>query len=190
MENINNPKLSVSDFKCSPMSPFRKAEESNSGVYIIDGDEASGVILTRNQYESLYDEIEDLYERIDEFTVKERLADNDRKLIPVSDVIGFDLKDIEFDENDGRLGIIQGPRWQIKSATGVNVSGYYKLLFGKGISNPFSSIFSNHISLAVFKSSIASPCVPPEPSRPSNSSKWATKYKELSTSRLDVTFSV
>ncbi len=36
-----------------------------------------------------------------ESIVKERLANDDREAIPVADVIGHDLKDVEMDENDG-----------------------------------------------------------------------------------------
>lgn len=101
MKIMDVPMKSVSDIKRSPMSIFEEARESNNGVYILNRNEVVGVALTRDQYESIYNELESLYDKIDELTVKERLADKSREMVPVNDVIGFDLNDVKTDDNDG-----------------------------------------------------------------------------------------
>ncbi|WP_411843753.1 hypothetical protein [Salinicoccus sp. HZC-1] len=101
MKIMNVPMKSVSDIKRSPMRIFERAKESNNGIYILNRNQVVGVVLTRNQYESIYNEMESLYDKIDELTVRERLADNNRETIPVNDVISFDLNDVKADENDG-----------------------------------------------------------------------------------------
>lgn len=108
MKILNVPHKSISDVKQSPMSIFKEADETNNSVYIFNRGSVAGVMLTQEQYESineeieaLNEEIEALYDQVDELIVKERLADPDRGSIPVNEVIGMNLDDIEFDENDG-----------------------------------------------------------------------------------------
>ncbi|KKK33931.1 hypothetical protein WN59_10005 [Salinicoccus sediminis] len=101
MKIMDVPMKSVSDIKRSPMSIFEEAKTSENGVYIFNRNEVVGVALTREQYESIHKEIENLYDRIDELTVKERLANDNRQAISAKDVIGFDLNEEKIDENDG-----------------------------------------------------------------------------------------
>ena len=101
MKILDVPHKSISDVKRAPMDIFKEAEELNNGVYIFNRNKVAGVILTQEQYESLNNEIEALYERIDEMEVKSRLADSDRGRVPVNEVIGYDLSSDELDEDDG-----------------------------------------------------------------------------------------
>ena len=83
------------------MTIFKEAEERNNGVYIFNRDKVAGVVLTQEQYENMNNEIEALYDRIDELIVKERLKDTNVKTYSVEEATGINLDDIELDENDG-----------------------------------------------------------------------------------------
>lgn len=101
MKTLDVPFKSITDIKKSPMGIFNEAKKSNNGVYILNNNKTVGVALTVEQYKTMNDKIESLYDRIEELVLKERLQDKNRGSIPVNDVIGMDIDDIEFDENDG-----------------------------------------------------------------------------------------
>jgi|TARA_B100000809_G_C15105352_1_gene518526 PHD/YefM family antitoxin component YafN of YafNO toxin-antitoxin module len=101
MKTLDVPFKSISDVKKSPMTIFKEAEERNNGVYIFNRDKVAGVVLTQEQYENMNNEIEALYDRIDELIVKERLKDTNVKTYSVEEATGINLDNIELDENDG-----------------------------------------------------------------------------------------
>lgn len=101
MDLFNIPHKSISDVRQSPMNVFKETSESNNAVYIFKRNSVAGVMMTQEQFESMNAEIEALYDQIDELVVERRLAEPERGSIPVNEVIGMDLDDIEFDENDG-----------------------------------------------------------------------------------------
>ncbi|MBO0421462.1 prevent-host-death protein [Enterococcus plantarum] len=55
MKNVEkkNASFSVTDVKQSPMTIFKKAKETNKGVYIYNRNKVAGVMLTVEQYEAL-----------------------------------------------------------------------------------------------------------------------------------------
>ncbi|WP_017548140.1 hypothetical protein [Salinicoccus carnicancri] len=57
----NERSMYVSDFERTSMNAFDKAPESGDAVFIMDGQESRGVVLTKEKYESLQSEIEGLY---------------------------------------------------------------------------------------------------------------------------------
>ena len=101
MKILDVPYTNLSDIKKSPRMVFDTARETDSGVYVFKNSKPLGVVLTTEQYEGLNDEIEKLYDKIDELTVKERIINEDEKTYSVEDATGVKLEDVEFDENDG-----------------------------------------------------------------------------------------
>lgn len=101
MKTLNVPIINLTELKTSPGSAFDLARESNSGVYVFKNNKPYGVVLTVEQYEGLHSEIDGLYEKIDEFSLRERLADTDLKTYTEKEVLGDRLKDVTYDENDG-----------------------------------------------------------------------------------------
>ena len=101
MKIMDVPFKSISDVKRAPMGVFNEARESRNGVYILNNNKAVGVALTPEQYESMSKEIESLYDRIDELTVKARLAEPNIKTYTEEEVLGNRLDDVTYDENDG-----------------------------------------------------------------------------------------
>lgn len=101
MENLNVPIKSITEVKKSPMSIFQEAHEKNNGVYIFNRDKIAGVVLTQNQYEAMNNEIMYLREKLEEFTIVNRLKDKNAGILSFEEVTGESLGNINLDENDG-----------------------------------------------------------------------------------------
>lgn len=85
---LNTPISNISDVKKSPMDIFRRADEEDKGVYIFNRNEIAGVMITQKQYESLNEEADRLYDRIDELIAEKRLLDKNTTVISDIEVRG------------------------------------------------------------------------------------------------------
>lgn len=98
------PKGSISDVKKSPMDIFKKAEELEQGVYILNRDNVAGVMLTQQHYEALIQKIDDLEEELLDYEVSLRLkaqdAQKDVRTFSLEDVMGKELAEAEYDPDD------------------------------------------------------------------------------------------
>lgn len=103
----NIAKGSITDVKKSPMDVFKKSEELNQGIYILNRNDVAGVMLSKDFYEQLLTRIEELEEVAFETEAARRIATHDAQENPITytleEVMGKDLADMEFDpdEDDG-----------------------------------------------------------------------------------------
>lgn len=101
MRTLDIPTTSISEVKRSPMEAFHKAAEEAAGVYVFNRDKVAGVMVTKEQYESLNHTIEDLYDRLAELTAQARLL-MDLPTFSDEEVRGNVAKQtLVLDENDG-----------------------------------------------------------------------------------------
>ena len=102
MHTLDIPTASITDLKKSPDSVFNLAATTNNAVYVFNRGSVSGVMLTREQYESLNRRIEDLEERLLDAEVAQRLSASNVKLYSDASVRGKIAKVIPvLDEYDG-----------------------------------------------------------------------------------------
>lgn len=98
------PKGSISDVKKSPMDIFKKAEELEQGVYILNRDNVAGVMLTQQHYEALIQKIDELEEELLDYEVSRRLkaqnVQKDAKTFSLEDVMGKELAEAEYAPDD------------------------------------------------------------------------------------------
>ena len=73
-QTMDVPTASITEVKKSPGSVFGLAEATNNAVYVFNRGSVSGVMLTKEQYESLNRQIEELEERLLDVEVARRLA--------------------------------------------------------------------------------------------------------------------
>lgn len=99
---FNTPITHISDVKRSPMDVFKKAAEEGKGIYIFNGKDIAGVMLTQKQYESFIEEADALYDQIAELTAEKRLLAEDSAIYSDSDVRGSIVNNLPvLDESDG-----------------------------------------------------------------------------------------
>lgn len=101
MENRERITIDISKFQRDPVNAFNTAEREQTVVHVIDGDKVAGVLMSKAQYEFALDEIESLYDVIDELTVNENLANSDEKTFSVDDAVYEKIKELKLDENWG-----------------------------------------------------------------------------------------
>lgn len=99
MENSERITIDIAEFKKDPENAFKTAENEQSVVHVIDGDQVAGVLMSKAQYEFARDEIESLYDVIDELTVNENLANSDEKTFSVDDAAYEKIKELQLDED-------------------------------------------------------------------------------------------
>jgi len=102
MEILTVPTANVSDVKKSPGEIFARAEKANSGVYIFNRGTVAGVMLTREQYESLNNQLEELTDKLFDAEISRRLALGDVETFTDDEVRGTGSHLLtEIDPNDG-----------------------------------------------------------------------------------------
>lgn len=99
MENSERITIDIAEFQKDPENAFKTAENEQSVVHVIDGDQVAGVLMSKAQYEFARDEIESLYDVIDELTVNENLANSDEKTFSVDDAAYEKIKELQLDED-------------------------------------------------------------------------------------------
>lgn len=90
LKKLEVPTSSITEVKRSPMDIFAQARKSGTGVYIFNREKVAGVMLTKEQYETLLQEIEILrnFSSTVEETQRNIESDNDRSTsIVITDVI-------------------------------------------------------------------------------------------------------
>ncbi len=98
MENRERITIDILEFHKDPENAFKTAENKQSVVHVIDGDNVAGVLMSKEQYEFARDEIEALYDVIDALTVNEDLANSDEKTFSVDDEAYEKIKELQLDE--------------------------------------------------------------------------------------------
>ena len=99
MENSERITIDIAEFQKDPENAFKTAENEQSVVHVIDGDQVAGVLMSKAQYEFARDEIESLYDVIDELTVNENLANSDEKTFSVDDAAYEKIKELQLYED-------------------------------------------------------------------------------------------
>lgn len=99
MENSERITIDIAEFQKAPENAFKTAENEQSVVHVIDGDQVAGVLMSKAQYEFARDEIESLYDVIDELTVNENLANSDEKTFSVDDAAYEKIKELQLYED-------------------------------------------------------------------------------------------
>ena len=99
MENSERITIDIAEFQKDPENAFKTAENEQSVVHVIDGDQVAGVLMSKAQYEFARDEIESLYDVIDELTVNENLANSDEKTFSVDDAAYEKIKELQLEED-------------------------------------------------------------------------------------------
>src|SRR5690625_1704517 len=72
MKILDVPHTNITEMKQSPGSAFDKAKESNPDVYVFKNNKPYGVVMTTDQYEAMYNKIEMLQDRLEEYVIRER----------------------------------------------------------------------------------------------------------------------
>jgi PHD/YefM family antitoxin component YafN of YafNO toxin-antitoxin module len=88
MQILDVPTASITDVKKSPGAVFDLAADANNAVYVFNRGTVSGVMLTKEQYESLNRQIEDLEDRLIEAETARRLSLTDVKTYSDASVRG------------------------------------------------------------------------------------------------------
>lgn len=100
----NIAKGSITDVKKSPMDIFKKSEELKQGIYILNRNDVAGVVLSKELYEHLLNQIEELEDRTVEAEAARRITLHDSieqpKTYSLEDM-RIDLSTTEYDDNDG-----------------------------------------------------------------------------------------
>lgn len=99
MENRERITIDILEFHKDPENAFKTAENKQSVVHVIDGNNVAGVLMSKEQYEFARDEIEALYDVIDALTVNEDLANSDEKTFSVDDEAYEKIKELQLDED-------------------------------------------------------------------------------------------
>lgn len=102
MKTLDIPTASISEVKKSPDTVFKLAAETNNAVYVFNRGSVSGVMLTREQYESLSRQVEDLEEHLLDAEVALRLSMGEVKTYSDVSVRGHAANAVPvLDSNDG-----------------------------------------------------------------------------------------
>lgn len=102
MQILAVPTASFTDVKKSPGSVFNLAAETNNAVYVFNRGSVSGVILTKDQYESLQARIDELEELLLDAEVARRLSATDVSIYSDASVRGkVSQLSCDLDKNDG-----------------------------------------------------------------------------------------
>jgi len=102
MQTLTLPTASISDVKKWPGKVFDLAAETHNAVYIFNRGTVSGVMLTREQFESLNQHIEDLEDRLLDAEAAKRLSSKKTKVYTDTGVRGSLAKETPtLDKYDG-----------------------------------------------------------------------------------------
>lgn len=102
MNRINSPFTTIATVKRSPINIFQKAAQENAGVYVYNRENIVGVMITIEQYQSLFEEIDQLSDQLDDLTAEKRLLNKSDATISDISVRGSLANKIPvIDEKDG-----------------------------------------------------------------------------------------
>lgn len=96
------PTSDINVLKDSTSSVFEQAAKTQTGVYILDHNVPSGVVMSVNDYEKMVDENERMLDEITELKAMIRLSNAAPELVSDYQVRGeIALQEPVIDENDG-----------------------------------------------------------------------------------------
>lgn len=101
MRVLDVPTTSISEVKRSPIAVFERSEEAENGVYVLSHGKIAGVMLTREQYESLVRQIDELEEQLILQEAALRLRDDSVQRYRDEEVRDADSRAVPFSEDDG-----------------------------------------------------------------------------------------
>lgn len=101
MKTLNVPTEKLSDLKAKPYDVFKRAKKENNGIYVFKNSEVAGVVLSKNNYESMVETIGYYENRIDELKALNRINNPSRKLFSDEEIRGAvtaNAESVDFDE--------------------------------------------------------------------------------------------
>lgn len=98
MDSSQPINIDLGELKEQPNRAFESAEKEKRVVHVMDGDQLTGVLMSKAQYEFALDEIESLYDVIDELTVSDSIANSDEKTFSVDHDDFERIKDMQLYE--------------------------------------------------------------------------------------------
>ena len=104
MKTLDVPTTSISELKKDPKSLFKEAADKKTGVYVLNRNTPSGIVMSVQDYEIMVkrlDQLEDLYL---EHIASERLNHDKGHYLTDREVRGKEKANsntVEIDENDG-----------------------------------------------------------------------------------------
>ena len=101
MKILDVPTASISEVKRSPAAVFERSQEAENGVYVLSRGDVAGVMLTREQFESLNRRIEELEEDLVLLEAARRLGEDDGRRLPDDEVRSARARAVPFSEDDG-----------------------------------------------------------------------------------------
>lgn len=106
IETINGtPFVNISEVKKSPGKFFKETKETKEALYVMSNNSVAGLIVDKDVYENMIKLIEELEEKLlyaeAERRIQKHDSDPDSKTYTTEEVLGHDLSDVEWSENDG-----------------------------------------------------------------------------------------
>ena len=101
MRILDVPTTSITEVKRSPMAVFERSEETENGVYVLSHGTVAGVMLTREQYEGLVHQIDELEEELILQEAAFRLRDGSVPRYSDEEVRNATARATPFSEDDG-----------------------------------------------------------------------------------------
>lgn len=101
MRTLDVPTASITEVKRSPMTAFERSRDSENGVYVLSHGTVAGVMLTRDQYENLVHQIDELEERLVLQEAEFRLRDESVRRYRDDEVRDAISRSTTFLEDDG-----------------------------------------------------------------------------------------
>ncbi|CAD2077456.1 type II toxin-antitoxin system Phd/YefM family antitoxin [Jeotgalicoccus meleagridis] len=99
MNSSRSINIDIKDLKQDPNKVFETAEKEKRVIHVLDENESAGVLMSKAQYEFALDEIESLYDVIDELTVSDNIANSDEKTFSVDHDAFERIKDMQLYED-------------------------------------------------------------------------------------------
>ncbi|WP_159722749.1 type II toxin-antitoxin system Phd/YefM family antitoxin [Enterococcus sp. CSURQ0835] len=82
LKKLEVPTSSITEVKKSPMTVFEQARQAGTGVYIFNREKIAGVMLTKEQYEGLLEELTELRQRAAELVSEPAVAVKEIETVP------------------------------------------------------------------------------------------------------------
>lgn len=104
LKTLDVPTTSISELKKNPRSLFKTAADKGTGVYVLNRNTPSGIVMSVTDYEEMVKRLDQLEDLFLEKEVAERLANDKGKYFTDEEVRGKDIANaqkLEIDENDG-----------------------------------------------------------------------------------------
>lgn len=104
LKTLDVPTTSISELKKDPRSLFKEAADQGTGVYVLNRNTPSGIVMSVEDYEMMVKRLDQLEDMFLEKEVTTRLAHDTGEYIDDETVRGktkANTETVEIDENDG-----------------------------------------------------------------------------------------